>query len=113
MSSSLPKLDRLPPVPETVAELTAVEVQTTETAPASVIECRVISLTIPVIEPCTVKSFQDEAHRVDMGTLTRERMRKVKALRRGFVASDTRMAGGAEVRTNRDAIFCLLDSLDI
>jgi hypothetical protein len=72
-----------------------------------------ISITIPFIAESTMTSFQDEANRVDMGNLTRDRMRKVKALRRGLVASDVRLAGGAEVRTNRDAIFCLLDMLDI
>lgn len=73
-----------------------------------------VSVTVPFItEAPTAESFQDEAHRVDMGNLSRERMRKLKALRRGLVASDVRMIGGAEVRTNRDALYCLLDLLDI
>ena len=73
-----------------------------------------VSITLPfIVAPPLAAGYQDEASRVDMGTLTRDRMRKVKALRRGYVASDTRMAGGAEVKTNRDALFCLLDALDI
>jgi hypothetical protein len=48
-----------------------------------------------------------------MGSLSKDRMRKVKAIRRGYIASDTRMEGGYEVKTNRDALFCLLDHLDI
>ena len=76
--------------------------------------CEVISITVPyVATPPEAAGHQDEARRVDMGTLTRERMRKIKALRRGYVASDTRMENGSEVRTNRDALFCLLDQLDI
>lgn len=73
-----------------------------------------VSITLPfIVAPPLAAGYQDEASRVDMGTLTRDRMRKVKALRRGYVASDARMAGGAEVKTNRDALFCLLDALDI
>lgn len=85
----------------------------TSTAPI-VPNCELVSITIPfVTAPPKTSGHQDEAYRIDMGTLTRERMRKVKALRRGFVASDTRMDGGYEVKTNRDALFCLLDQLDI
>lgn len=113
MSSSLPKLDRLPPVPEAVAELTTVEVQTTETAPASTAECRLVSISIPLIEPCAVKSFQDESHRVDLKNMTRERLRKLKAIRRGFIASGATLANGADIRTNADAIYCLLDSIEV
>jgi hypothetical protein len=40
-------------------------------------------------------------------------MRKVKSMRRGYIAADIRMEGGYEVKTNRDALFCFLDHLDI
>lgn len=73
-----------------------------------------ISIVLPfIVERPAVASYQDESSRVDMGTLTRDRLRKLQALRRGYVTTCTRMAGGAEVRTNRDALYCLLDALDI
>ncbi len=114
--SELPKMQRLEPgmeVATTADEL--IEPVTTETAPIKV-ECEVVSttVTIPfVVSPPKAAGHQDEAHRIDMGSLTKERMRKVKAIRRGYIASDTRMEGGYEVKTNRDALFCLLDHLDI
>lgn len=100
-------------LPTMVRNEEVIKPRTVETAPA-LPKCESASLTIPFItEAPAAESFQDEAHRVDMGNLSRERMRKLKALRRGLVASDVRMLGGAEVRTNRDALYCLLDMLDI
>lgn len=72
-----------------------------------------VTATIPFIVESNHAGYQDEAHRMDMGVITKERMRKIKAIRRGYVASGVRMSDGSEVRTNRDALFCLLDSLDV
>ncbi len=114
--SELPKMQRIEPGMEIVTSADErIEGNTTETAPIKV-ECEVVSttVTIPfVVAPPKAAGHQDEAHRIDMGSLTKERMRKVKAMRRGYVASDTRMEGGYEVKTNRDALFCMLDHLDI
>jgi hypothetical protein len=73
-----------------------------------------VTTTIPFIAGSPQSAgHQDEAHRIDMGSLTKERMRKVKSMRRGYIAADIRMEGGYEVKTNRDALFCFLDHLDI
>ena len=107
--SELPKLQKL--------DVLVDEQETCETVTAPIkMECEILttSITVPFItSPPAAGGHQDEAHRIDMGNLTQDRMRKVKALRRGYIASDTRMAGGYEVKTNRDALFCLLDGLDI
>lgn len=107
--SALPTMDRTAkPKVEPARPLAQPE------GPPNTPEVMTIALTLPYITaPPVAAGYQDEASRIDMGTLTRERMRKVKALRRGYVASDARMSNGSEVKTNRDALFCLLDALDI
>lgn len=90
-----------------------IEVQVTETASVSTSECKLVTLSIPVLEPCVVRSFQDESHRVDLKNMTRERMRKLRALRRGMIASGATLENGSDIRTNADAIYCLLDLIEI
>ncbi len=108
--SELPTMQRLKPGMEvTISADESIE-------PTDKTQCELVSTTVTVpfvVSPPKAAGHQDEAHRIDMGSLTKERMRKVKAMRRGYIASDTRMEGGYEVKTNRDALFCLLDHLDI
>ena len=98
---------------EIVVSPEPIEVQVTETEGVAVTDCKIITLTIPVLEPCVVRCFQDESHRVDLKNMTRERMRKLRALRRGMIASGATLGNGSDIRTNADAIYCLLDQLDI
>lgn len=80
---------------------------------ASPPECHMVSLTLPMLGESVHRSFQDETVRVDMKGISRERLRKLKALRRGLIASGACLSGGHELRTNRDAIYYFLDQLEI
>lgn len=72
-----------------------------------------VTVEMPYLPKVVGINYQDESHRVDLGKLTREQLRKVKALRRGLVARGDRLADGREVKSNRDALLWAIDSLMI
>lgn len=67
---------------------------------------------VPFISKAIVSDYQDESHRVDLGRLTREQLRKVKAIRRGLIVQGAKLASGAEVKANKDVLLYLLDNLE-
>jgi hypothetical protein len=75
--------------------------------------CLMVTINLPVQSECPLKSFQDEATRVDLRKITRERMSKIRALRRGLTTVDSRLADGSQLRTNSDVLYYILDQIDI
>lgn len=69
------------------------------------------TLTLPYITAVVTGGFQEDAFRIDLKRITRKRLLVAKALRRGFIAEGITTADGYEVKTNSDAIYCLLDLL--
>jgi hypothetical protein len=72
-----------------------------------------VTFKLPVQSECVTKSFQDEATRVDLGKLSRSRIAKVQALRRGMTSTGCRLMDGSVLRTNSDVLYYILDQIDI
>lgn len=77
------------------------------------ITIQTISVEMPFIAKTNQVDYQDESHRVDLGRLTREQLKKVKALRRGLVARGDHLADGREIKSNRDALLWAIESLPV
>lgn len=55
----------------------------------------------------------DQCHRCDLGLLTSEQLRKLRAIRRALIFSDRRLNNGGEVKSMADAVRALIDSVQI
>lgn len=70
---------------------------------------------VPFVKQADNGNFQDStpSRRVDLGLITTEQLRKIKAIRRGYIAQGKLLANGQEVKSNRDALLCLVESLEV
>jgi len=58
-------------------------------------------------------SYQETSGRVDLGEVSGDQLRKIKAIRRGLDMSGACLKNGKPVVSNIDAVRYLLDALDI
>lgn len=101
----------------------AVETRTKTTVPAIVASTVEIGkatlqsaqLSVPFVsEPLNDGNYDGEqCLRCDLGLLTREQNRKLRAIRRGYIVQDRRLMNGGEVKSMADAVRALIDSIQI
>jgi hypothetical protein len=65
-----------------------------------------------IAEPTATEGYQG-GRRVDIGLLTRDQLRKLRAIRRGYIMSNAKLANGNEVKSMADAVRALIDSVKI
>ena len=92
--------------------------------PAIVSTAAVIEIQSATIEIVTVKvpymihelandGYLNEVRRCDLGILSRDHARKLRAIRRGYELRGVHTAEGREVDSLANAVKALLDSIDI
>lgn len=78
------------------------------------IKVELVSVEVPYVTTATSAYIDSElCKRCDLGVLSREQARKLRAIRRGYEYSGRRLANGNEVKSLADAVKILLDSIEI
>ena len=65
-----------------------------------------------IAEQTSSEGYQG-GRRVDVGLLTRDQLRKLRAIRRGFIMSNAKLANGNEVKSMADAVRALIEAVGI
>jgi hypothetical protein len=88
--------------PETVATFAEIKVE-------------LIAVQVPYVLESKSVAYPDlgQSNRCDLGLLTKEQARKLRAIRRGYDYSQKRLANGGEVKSLADAVRAWLDSVEI
>lgn len=58
------------------------------------------------------RDYQDDSSRLDLGKISKDQLRKVKAWRRGLVNRDASLKNGRAVKSNRDAVLWVIDNAE-
>ncbi len=78
------------------------------------IKVELVAVDVPYVTAATASYADSElCKRCDLGVLSREQARKLRAIRRGYEYSGRRLANGNEVKSLADAVKALLDSIEI
>jgi hypothetical protein len=79
------------------------------------IKVELIAVQVPYVTESDSVAYPDsgQSNRCDLGLLSKEQARKLRAVRRGYDYSHARLANGGEVKSLADAVRAWLDSLDI
>lgn len=78
------------------------------------IKIELVAVEVPYVTASTASYADSEAcKRCDLGVLSREQARKLRAIRRGYEYGGKRLSNGNEVKSLPDAVKMLLDSIDI
>lgn len=78
------------------------------------IKVELVAVEVPYVTAATASYADSEScKRCDLGVLSREQARKLRAIRRGYEYSGRRLANGNEVKSLADAVKALLDSIQI
>jgi hypothetical protein len=78
------------------------------------IEVQIVAVEVPYVDTEADKSdYSTQCNRCDLGRLTKEQARKLRAIRRGYDYSQARLANGGEIKSLADAVRALIDSVDI
>lgn len=102
-------------LPTIVSAPQGVQPSVTETAASfQKIKVELVAVDVPFVTTAT-NGYQDSemCKRCDLGVLSKEQSRKLRAIRRGYEYSNTRLHNGAEVKSLADAVKAWLDSVDI
>lgn len=85
------------------------------TATIGSIEVQLVTVEVPYVTTSTPNCFQssEENRRCDLGVLSADQARKLRAIRRGYDYSGRRLGNGGEIKSLADAVRCWLDLLDI
>lgn len=104
------KLDELP----TITSVEKVEVVETQTPKFGTIKIEIIAVDVPFVTTAT-EGYEDseDCRRCDVGVLSRDQARKLRAIRRGYDYSQSRLKNGNEVKSLADAVRAWLDSVEI
>jgi hypothetical protein len=78
------------------------------------IKVEIVAVEVPYVDTEADKSdYSTQCNRCDLGRLTKEQARKLRAIRRGYDYSQARLANGGEIKSLADAVRALIDSVDI
>lgn len=78
------------------------------------IKVELVAVEVPYVTAATSAYIDSElCKRCDLGVLSREQARKLRAIRRGYEYSGKLLANGNEVKSLADAVKALLDSIEI
>ena len=92
------------PIEKKVVETVIVETE------KKVVETVIVELPYATVEG---QGYQDTTFRVDLGSITKDQLRKIKALRRGLDAKGFKLKNGKSIESNIDAVRYLIDALEI
>lgn len=84
------------------------------TKDVAAVEVKSISVEVPFVsEPIGAGYDGQQCFRCDLGKLTRDQQRKIRAIRRGYILQDRQQSNGGETKSMADAVKALIDSLPI
>lgn len=77
------------------------------------VEVQVVTVSVPYVNQSIDGYDGDQCRRCDLGLLTSEQLRKLRAIRRGYVIQDRKLTNGSDIKSMADAVRALLDSISI
>ena len=79
----------------------------------SQIKVEIVAVDVPFVGSPIGGYDGEQCFRCDLGLLTKEQHRKLRAIRRGYIVQDRRLINGGEVKSMADAVRALIDSIQI